>query len=153
MPVYRILKEQLIHASLEEVWHFFSHPANLQRITPPGMGFRVTSGQLPDEIFAGQIITYKVSPVLGIPLFWMTEITHVDRLRMFVDEQRRGPYSLWHHEHHFSQTSDGEVLMRDIIYYQLPLGLIGTLAHRLFVRKQLADIFDYRKAQVSAFFP
>jgi ligand-binding SRPBCC domain-containing protein len=153
MRVYQIIKEQLINASLESVWNFFSHPANLQRITPEHMRFGVTSGELPDQIYAGQIITYKVAPLFGIPLFWMTEITHVEPLRMFVDEQRRGPYRLWHHEHHFSQTADGKVLMRDIIYYQLPLGFLGVLAHKLFVRKQLADIFEYREAQVSAFFP
>jgi ligand-binding SRPBCC domain-containing protein len=153
MPVYRIVKEQLINGSLEAVWNFFSHPANLQRITPGHMRFRVTSGDMPDEIYPGQIITYKVSPLLGIPLFWMTEITHVEPLKMFVDEQRRGPYRLWHHEHHFIKTAEGKVLMRDIIYYQLPLGLFGALTHRFVVKKQLTDIFEYRKAQVSAFFP
>jgi ligand-binding SRPBCC domain-containing protein len=153
MPVYKIIKEQLIDASLEAVWGFFSHPANLQRITPEHMRFRVTSGELPEEIYPGQIITYMVSPLLGIPLFWMTEITHVEPLKMFVDEQRRGPYRLWHHEHHFSKTADGKVLMRDIIYYELPLGILGAIAQKLFVRKQLADIFEYREAQVSAFFP
>jgi ligand-binding SRPBCC domain-containing protein len=122
------------------------------RITPEGMSFRITSGELPDEIYPGQIITYKLSPLLRIPLFWMTEITHVVPQKFFVDEQRRGPYSMWHHEHHFNEV-DGGVMMRDIVYYQLPLGFLGAIAHWLFVRKQLADVFEFRRAQVAAIFP
>lgn len=152
MPIYKIVHEQHLNAPLADVWRFFSDPANLQRITPEHMRFRMTSGELPDEIYPGQIITYKVSPLLGIPLFWMTEITHVVPQKFFVDEQRRGPYRMWHHEHHFSEV-DGGVLMRDLIHYQLPLGFLGTIAHWLFVRKQLTDIFEFRKAQVAALFP
>lgn len=152
MSVYKIVREQKLNATLEEVWNFFSNPANLIQITPEHMRFRVTSGTLPDAIYPGQIITYKVSPLLGIPLFWMTEITHVAPLKMFVDEQRRGPYKMWHHEHHFSATEDGCVLMRDIVHYQLPLGPLGRLAHSLFVKKQLTDIFEVRKCRVALLF-
>lgn len=152
MPVYRIIKEQRLNASLPQVWRFFSNPANLQRITPTSMRFRVTSGELPDKIYPGQIITYKLSPLLSIPLFWMTEITQVVPQKFFVDEQRRGPYSMWHHEHHFKEV-EGGVIMCDIVYYQLPFGLIGTIAHWLLVRKQIADVFEFRRKQISILFP
>jgi len=107
------------------------------------MKFRITSGDLPAQTYPGQIITYKVSPVLGIPLFWMTEITHVKQHELFVDEQRVGPYKIWHHEHHFLQQLNG-VLMTDIVHYALPFFFLGRLAHSLFIKKQLQDIFDYR---------
>jgi ligand-binding SRPBCC domain-containing protein len=152
MPVYKIVEELKLNATLDEVWAFFSHANNLQRITPKHMNFRVTSGDLPDEIYPGMIITYKVSPLLGIPLFWMTEITHVVPGKHFVDEQRRGPYKMWHHEHHFREASDGSVIMKDIVHYQLPMGFLGSIAHWLFVRKQLTDIFEYRKGQVKELF-
>ena len=116
------------------------------------MRFRITSGDLPDEVYPGQIITYKVAPLLGIPLFWMTEITHVKPQTLFVDEQRRGPYRLWHHEHHF-EAGDGGVLMTDLVHYELPLWLLGEAAHTLFARRQLEQIFDYRAAKIATLFP
>ncbi len=153
MPIYRIIQEQPVNASLAEVWRFFSRADNLQKITPEDMRFRVTSGELPEEIYPGQIITYKVSPLLGIPLFWMTEITHVVPQKLFVDEQRRGPYRMWHHEHHFSEAPGGGMLMKDIVHYELPLGFLGGIANSLFVKRQLADIFEFRKRRVSELFP
>ncbi|MGN6569675.1 MAG: SRPBCC family protein [Flavipsychrobacter sp.] len=143
MKVYKLQKQQLIQGSIEQVWNFFSNPENLAKITPPSMKFQVTSGKLPNGTYAGQIITYKVSPLFGIPLFWMTEITHVKELQLFVDEQRFGPYKFWHHQHHFSMQKDG-VLMTDIVHYALPLHFAGRLAHSLFIKRQLQDIFDYR---------
>ena len=151
MPVHTIKSELFIPAPLPEVWRFFSHAANLQAITPEYMRFRVTSGDLPDEIYPGQIITYKVSPVLNIPLFWMTEITHVIPQKMFVDTQLRGPYRLWHHQHHF-ETRDGGTFMTDLVHYQLPLGFLGSIAHALFVKKQVASIFTYREAKINRLF-
>lgn len=151
MPVHTFTKQLLISGNLETVWDFFSAADNLQKITPDYMNFRVTSQALSKEIYPGMIITYKVSPVLGIPLFWMTEITHVVPGQLFVDEQRRGPYRMWHHQHHFRATDDG-VLMTDIIHYQLPLGPLGEIANRLFVKKQLDEIFAYRTEQVKKLF-
>lgn len=151
MAVHKIIYRQFIPASLESVWSFFSGAGNLQAITPAYMRFRVTSGDLPEVIYPGMIITYKVSPVLGIPLFWMTEITHVVPGKLFVDEQRRGPYRMWHHQHHFEAQDDG-VLMTDIVHYQLPLGIIGEAANSLFVKKQVAEIFAYRKAAIERLF-
>ncbi len=115
------------------------------------MNFKITSGDLPEEIYKGQIITYKVSPVLGIPLNWKTEITEVQKNKLFIDEQKKGPYKLWHHEHHFEQQKDG-VLMTDEVHYALPLGPLGTLAHTLFVKKQLEEIFEFRRKKVEEIF-
>lgn len=151
MAVHCLRYEQHIHAPLSEVWSFFSNPKNLATITPEYMAFQVTSTFLPERIYPGQVITYKVRPVLGIPLFWMTEITHVSDGSFFVDEQRVGPYRIWHHEHHFQETGGG-VLMTDIVHYQLPMSILGEVAHLLFVRRQLADIFKFRFDKVNHLF-
>lgn len=147
MAIYRLIRRQHIPATISEVWEFFSNPANLADITPGYMKFVVTSPPHNGDIYPGQIITYKVSPLLSIPLSWMTEITHVVPGKLFVDEQRQGPYSLWHHQHLFEPDGNG-TLMTDIVHYKLPLGLLGTLAKSLFVGRQLEDIFDYRKKVV-----
>lgn len=150
MSFYSIRTEQYINAGIEEVWSFFSNPANLAELTPGEMNF-VTTSQPEDRIYAGQIITYTIRPVLGIKVKWMTEITHVQDKVLFVDEQRIGPYKLWHHQHHFIPQSDG-VLMKDIVHYSLPFAFIGRIAHSIFVRKKLQDIFDYRKQRIDALF-
>ncbi|WP_143308370.1 SRPBCC family protein [Chitinophaga vietnamensis] len=149
MPmIYSLIREQLIPAPLAAVWDYFSSPGNLLEITPSYMRFRVTSRHYEGPIYPGQIITYKVSPVAGIPLLWVTEITQVKPLAYFVDEQRSGPYRMWHHEHHFEAAGDG-TRMKDIVHYRLPLGWLGTLAHGLFVKRQLESLFDYRTAQIT----
>ncbi len=142
MGVYTLKAKQVLPISLQEAWDFFSTPKNLQTITPDYLGFEITS-ELADHMYAGQVITYKVRPLLGIPLFWMTEITHVAEGKHFIDEQRFGPYVLWHHQHHFKEV-EGGVEMIDLVHYKLPLGFLGKIAHWLFVRKQLEGIFDYR---------
>lgn len=151
MAVYSIKTTQFIPADAGRVWSFFSNPANLQTITPPFMGFKVISKHHGQTIYAGQIIEYKVKPVLGIPLYWMTEITHVKNGEYFVDEQRFGPYSLWHHQHHFKSVAGG-VEMTDIVHYKLPLGWLGDIAQELFVKKQLEGIFKYREERVRELF-
>lgn len=108
------------------------------------MGFAVTSNSGTEKMYAGMIITYKVSPILGIKLNWVTEITHVTEHKYFVDEQRIGPYTMWHHQHKI-EPIEGGVLMTDIVTYKPPLGLIGALANSLFIKRQLKGIFDYRK--------
>jgi len=128
---------------MEEAWDFFSSPANLQKITPEKLGFKIVSKHHGEKMYAGQIIEYYVKPLFGIPLYWMTEITHVADKKYFIDEERFGPYSMWHHQHHFKETPDG-VEMTDIVHYKLPFGILGELAHTLFVKKQLKGIFDYR---------
>ncbi|MBS4059339.1 MAG: SRPBCC family protein [Bacteroidetes bacterium] len=146
-----ILKSKVIlKASLEEVWDFFSSPSNLKKITPPAMGFNIISGG-EGKMYPGQIISYKVKPVAGIPLTWVTEITHVEPLKFFVDEQRFGPYSMWHHEHHFREVEHG-VEMTDIVTYVLPFGFLGRIAHALFVKSKVNQIFEYRSKVMNQFF-
>ena len=141
--VYSIKTVQVLKMSMEEAWDFFSSPKNLEKITPSHLGFKIISKHHGDKMYAGQIIEYIVKPVLGIPIYWMTEITQVSEKKYFIDEQRFGPYSLWHHQHHFKQTAEG-IEMTDIVHYKLPLGILGDIAHFLFVKKQLKGIFDHR---------
>jgi ligand-binding SRPBCC domain-containing protein len=148
--VHLIRQVQRLPVSLEETWDFFSRPENLAVITPPHLNLRFTNETFGDEIYPGQIITYNVKPLLRIPLFWMTEITHVERHKLFVDEQRKGPYAMWHHQHHFKSIDDG-VEMTDIVHYKLPFGLFGALGKPL-VTKQLNEVFAYRKMQVEKLF-
>lgn len=151
MAAHSIKTVQKIPISLEMAWDFFSNPANLQAITPENMGFKVISKHHGDTMYAGQVIEYTVKPVLRIPLYWMTEITQVKDKEYFIDEQRFGPYSLWHHQHHF-KTIEGGVEMTDIVHYQNPLGVLGKLANTLFVRNKLKGIFDYRFKKVEEMF-
>jgi ligand-binding SRPBCC domain-containing protein len=144
MAFYQLIKIQKLPCTIADVWDFISSPINLKEITPKHLGFIVTSNTGAEKMYPGMIITYKVSPVLGIQLNWMTEITQVKDKEYFIDEQRIGPYSLWHHQHKI-QPIDGGVLMTDIITYQPPLGFFGAMANSLFIKKQLKDIFDYRK--------
>lgn len=141
--VYSLKTVQNIPASLDEVWNFFSIPDNLKEITPKHLNFTVTSKHHGTKVYAGQIIEYKVSPVLGIPLYWMTEIIHVEDKVYFVDEQRYGPYSMWHHQHHFKAINGG-VEMTDIVHYKIPLWILGDIAHALFVKAEVKKIFDHR---------
>ena len=149
--VYSFKTVQKIPISLDKAWEYFSNPANLANITPDNMGFKTISKYHGDTMYAGQVIEYKVSPVLGIPLYWMTEITHVDDKKYFVDEQRYGPYSMWHHQHHF-KVVEGGVEMTDIVHYKLPMWFLGDIANALFVKKQLKGIFDYRSKKVEELF-
>ena len=141
--IYSLKKTQLLPLSLNEAWDFFSSPANLAELTPDHLGFNIISLHHGEKMYAGQIIEYTVKPILGIPLYWMTEITHVEHQKYFIDEQRYGPYKLWHHQHHFKATENG-VEMTDIIHYKLPLWFLGDIANSLFVKDQLTKIFDYR---------
>lgn len=152
MKPYRLTFKQQFPISLEKAWDFFSSPMNLAQITPSDMAFIVTSKQEPNEkMYAGMIITYKVSPLMGIKLNWMTEITQVSHEKYFIDEQRFGPFKFWHHQHHFKAIPNG-VEMTDILTYGLPLGIFGQMAHGLLVRKRLKEIFDFRKAKTTELF-
>jgi len=143
MAFYQLIKTQKLPATLNEVWDFISSPGNLKKITPKHMGFIITGNSGEEKMYPGMIIIYKVSPLLGIKLNWVTEITHVRELEYFVDEQRVGPYSMWHHQHKI-EPIEGGVLMTDIVTYQPPLGFLGALANKMFIRNQLKHIFDYR---------
>lgn len=149
--VYQLRSVQKIPASLENTWQFFSDPNNLLAVTPPFLNLKVTNEVFAHEAYAGQIITYTVKPLLGIPIFWMTEITHVEPLKFFVDEQRKGPYKLWHHQHHF-KAIEGGVEMADIVHYRLPFGFLGRIAHPLIVKNKLKEIFHFRFQKVNELF-
>lgn len=144
MPFYQFIKKQKLPAPVNDIWDFISAPTNLKEITPDYMGFTVTNNSGQGAMYPGMIITYKVSPILNIKINWMTEITHIKNNNYFVDEQRVGPYSLWHHQH-IVESIEGGVLMTDIVTYKPPMGVFGAIANTLFIRKQLENIFDYRK--------
>jgi len=152
MALYQLIKKQFVPASVEEVWDFISSPANLKEITPAYMGFDITSKDLPEKMYAGMIISYKVRPVMGIPMTWVTEITHVEDKRYFVDEQRVGPYAMWHHQHLIEPHKDG-VMMTDIVSYKPPMGFLGSIANALLIRRQLEVIFAYREKALRKRFP
>jgi ligand-binding SRPBCC domain-containing protein len=149
MPFYQKIQEQKIKASLDEVWDFISSPRNLKEITPKYMGFDIITPDIPNKMYQGMIIGYKVSPLLGIKTSWLTEITHVVDKKYFVDEQRIGPYKLWHHQHILEELEDGSVLMKDIVTYQPPFGFLGAIANSLLIRKKLNEIFEFRNQAVN----
>ncbi|MFT6866476.1 MAG: ligand-binding SRPBCC domain-containing protein [Cyclobacteriaceae bacterium] len=151
MAVYTYEQSQLIKAPLSEIWDFISAPKNLKTITPDYMGFDILTENLADEMYPGMIISYHVSPVLGIKVKWVTEITHVVHNQFFVDEQRVGPYALWHHQHHLKETPDG-ILMNDIVTYSPPFGILGHLANSLMIKNKLNEIFNYRRAKLEEIF-
>jgi ligand-binding SRPBCC domain-containing protein len=151
MAVYQLRQQQKVPVPLEQVWDFISSPKNLKVITPPYMGFDITSGNGDERMYEGMIIRYKVSPVLGIRTTLVTEITHVKSFHYFVDEQRVGPYTMWHHEH-FVEKVEGGTLMKDIVTYQPPLGFLGSMANSLFIRRKLDEIFDFRRRAVYRIF-
>lgn len=151
MKVYTLKTKQILPISLEEAWEFFSSPLNLSKITPAYMNFVIKS-ELAEKMYPGMLISYKVSPVAGIPITWVTEITHVEENKFFVDEQRYGPYSMWHHEHHFKELDNG-IEMTDIVSYVPPFGILGRIANSLYISKQVRGIFDYRSQVLEKYFP
>jgi ligand-binding SRPBCC domain-containing protein len=152
VKTYLLKFEQNLPIPLAETWDFFTSPLNLAKITPPEMGFKVTSPyDTNSKVYEGMIITYKITPLLGIKMNWMTEITHVKEHEYFVDEQRFGPYALWHHEHHFKEIKGG-VQMTDILHYAIPYGPIGGMANKLLVSKQIQKIFTYREKAINELF-
>lgn len=151
MAFFQFTKEQVIKAQLDEVWEFISSPANLKKITPPAMAFEITSPNLPEKMYQGMIISYKVKPIAGIKTSWISEITHLKEKEFFVDEQRVGPYKMWHHQHILNQHTEG-VLMKDIISYQPPFGFLGRIFNSLLIKKKLKNIFDYRQQAIEKTF-
>lgn len=140
---HQLYREQQLHCDIKTAWDFFSSPMNLSKITPKDMGFSVLSDFKNVPIYEGMIINYTVSPILRIPLKWTTRITQVDELKSFADLQQNGPYKYWKHFHEFIPNADG-VLMIDTVDYELPFGVLGTIAHRTFVKKKLESIFNFR---------
>ncbi|NNC50337.1 MAG: SRPBCC family protein [Flaviramulus sp.] len=150
MKIYRLHKKQKLPITIDTAWRFLSDPYNLKTITPDYMGFNILSG-VDGPMYAGQIIQYIVTPVLGIKTKWVTEITHSIDKQYFVDEQRFGPYSLWHHKH-FIKEIEGGVEMIDVIDYKLPFGILGQLFHPILVKPKLEEIFNYRTKKLEELF-
>ncbi|WP_299155646.1 SRPBCC family protein [uncultured Christiangramia sp.] len=146
MKIYTLKSKQNLPISVEEAWQFLSDPRNLKTITPDYMGFKILSGA-DRPMYPGQLIQYIVTPVAGIKTKWVTEITQVRDHEFFIDEQRFGPYALWHHKH-FIKEIPGGVEMEDIVDYKLPMGFLGRLAHPLLVKPKLKEIFDYRRQKL-----
>ncbi|RNC86492.1 MAG: cell division inhibitor [Winogradskyella sp.] len=150
MKIYTLHKKQNLPITVDQAWEFLSSPKNLKTITPDYMGFNILSGA-DRPMFPGQIIQYIVTPVMGIKTKWVTEITHVKDKEYFVDEQRFGPYALWHHKH-FIKEINGGVEMEDIIDYKIPLGILGQLVHPFLVKPKLEEIFNYRTKKLEELF-
>ncbi len=147
MAFYQLEKTQIIPAGIDEVWSFISSPANLKYITPAYMGFEIINNHIPEKMYPGMIISYKVSPLFGLKMKWVTEITHVKENEYFIDEQRIGPYSMWHHKHKITPTKGG-VLMTDIVTYKPPLGFLGALSNKIIIKKRLDEIFNFRESAI-----
>ncbi|MBU2652298.1 MAG: SRPBCC family protein [Bacteroidetes bacterium] len=147
-----LTRKQILSLSIEEAWSFFSNPANLSRITPQEMNFRIMNPDLPPAIYAGLIIRYTVKPMWNIPLTWITEISQVREPWYFVDEQLSGPFKVWHHQHIFRKAGN-KTEMEDIVNYQAPLGPVGRLAEWLTVDNRVVKIFDHREALLRRLFP
>jgi len=150
MKIYTLKAKQNLPISIDEAWEFLSNPKNLKVITPDYMKFDILSGADRD-MYSGQIIQYIVTPIAGIKNTWVTEITHVQDKQYFVDEQRFGPYALWHHKH-FLKEIPGGVEMEDIIDYKVPFGIIGQIVHPILVKPKLKEIFKYRERRLTELF-
>jgi ligand-binding SRPBCC domain-containing protein len=146
----KIKQTQFLPITLKEAWDFFATPKNLNEVTPDELTFEITS-ELPEKMYEGLIITYRIRPMLNIPLNWCTEITHIRENEFFVDEQRKGPYNIWHHEHHFKPV-EGGILMTDIVHYDIGKSILGWIAGKLFVDRQVEEIFKYRYKTLETYF-
>jgi len=140
--IYQLSAKLILPIGLDEAWDFFSDPKNLKKITPEYMGFHIMSST-DEEMYAGQIISYKVSPLLGVKMNWVSEITHVEHKKYFVDEQKIGPYAIWHHKH-FLKEIEGGTEIRDVVHYKLPISFIANRFHSVIVKPRLKEIFEYR---------
>jgi ligand-binding SRPBCC domain-containing protein len=143
MTVHTLMTSQDLPIGKSAAWRFLSNPKNLKEITPDYMGFEILNSVLPEKIYPGLIISYQVTPIAGINMNWLTEITHVIEGEYFVDEQRIGPYAFWHHQH-FIKEIEGGVRIEDIVHYKAPLGFFGSLVTPVLVKPKLKEIFDYR---------
>lgn len=146
----KLKQEQFLPITLEQAWDFFATPKNLNEVTPTDLVFEIIS-ELPDKMYEGLIITYRIKPMLNIAITWCTEITHIQDHEFFVDEQRKGPYNIWHHEHHFREVPGG-VLMTDILHYDIGKSIFGWIAGKLFVHKKVNEIFQFRYKTLETYF-
>ncbi|MEA2105178.1 MAG: SRPBCC family protein [Bacteroidota bacterium] len=149
--MYQISRKQNIPISIDKAWAFFSNPENLGQITPTSMNFKILSRSDAGDMYPGMIITYRLTPLFKIQIKWATEITQVKKNIYFIDNQIKGPYKLWHHEHRFKSINQG-VEMNDILYYDLPWGILGKFAHYIFIRQKVNEIFSFRAQKIKELF-
>ncbi|MCF8715643.1 SRPBCC family protein [Joostella atrarenae] len=149
--IYQLKTSQILNSEIETVWDYFSKPKNLNELTPKDMDFKITSSPS-EEAYTGQIITYSIKILPFVRSNWVTEITHVENQKIFIDEQRFGPYVMWHHEHHFKSTPDGKTAMNDIVSYKLPLGFLGRLVAGKIIGNRIIKIFNFRETATDAIF-
>ena len=150
MMVNKLSYSQKLPVSMDDVWDFLSSPSNLKLITPESMNFKIIDWDK-KKAYPGQIIQYTISPALGIKIKWVTEITQVKRNSYFIDEQRFGPYSFWHHKHFIKEIDNG-ILMDDIVHYKIPFGFIGKILNKVYVQNKLDKIFKYRENKLNEIF-
>jgi len=150
MAIYHLHREQQLPCSMDDAWEFFSTPRNLDRLTPKSVGFKITHCAS-EKMHEGQVIAYKIKVAPLIWVSWLTEISLVNYREMFIDNQCSGPYKVWHHTHSFKENEDG-VMMMDDVSYVMPFGLLGDIVHALFVKRQLAHIFNERERLVNEHF-
>jgi len=146
----KLKQEQFLPISLDEAWRFFATPKNLNEVTPNDLVFEIIS-ELPDTMYEGLLINYRLKPMLNIPVNWCTEITHIKEKVYFIDEQRKGPYRIWHHEHHFKPVAGG-VLMTDLLHYDIGMSFFGWIAGKMFVHRKVEGIFNYRYKMLESYF-
>jgi ligand-binding SRPBCC domain-containing protein len=151
MAFYQFIRKQELNCNSDMVWEFISNPENLKRITPPNLGFKILTNAISEKMYAGMIISYHVTPMFGIKTLWVTEITHVSEGKYFVDEQRIGPYKIWHHQHLIEQVG-AKTIMTDIVSYQPPFGFIGSIFNWLIIRPKLDSIFNFRERVLEKIF-
>ncbi len=151
MAFATLIWEQQINTSVEKLWEFIATPKNLKIITPEYMGFNIISKDLPEKMYQGLIIAYKVKPLFGIEITWVSEITHISEFHYFVDEQKIGPYKFWHHTHIITPVQNG-VIMKDILNYKPPFSFIGSIANQIIIKKKLFEIFSFRRKKIQEIF-
>lgn len=151
MALYKLHQKQFLPVSLDVAWDFFSKPQNLEQITPPWLKFQIL-GDVPAKMYPGMIVEYKIRDATGLPMQWVTEITQVNEPYMFVDEQRFGPYKFWHHQHFFREV-EGGIEAEDIVHYKMPFWFIGLIVHAFYVKRQLKQIFEFRKTFLEEKYP
>ncbi len=149
--MYKLQQIQHIPVDINEAWNFFSSPDNLKLITPEYMNFKILNRSDVGDMYPGMIITYTISPLFNLSIKWATEITQLKDHKYFIDNQIKGPYKIWHHEHHFKETDKG-VEMRDVLFYELSYGFLGKLVYKLFVKKRVEEIFNYRYKKIKELF-
>lgn len=149
--MYKLKRVQNIPVTLNRAWDFFSKPENLGLITPSFLNYSIIERSDVGDMYPGMIITYQLSPVLNISIRWATEITQIKEFKYFIDNQIKGPFTIWHHEHHFEEVEEG-IEMTDILFYDLPYGFLGKLVHKLFVKKKMDEIFYYREQKIKELF-